>query len=273
MEAVTGQATSLDAVREYGAAAERFADTVAECDLRATVAACAPWSAHDLVVHLGNTHAWAATVVETGKAAAEQNDKPSSSRSRAVARWYLAKAEDLYQVLRHTPPSTPCWNFVLGSGVAAFWQRRQLHETTIHQVDLDLTLGRSSRLKPEVCVDGIAEVLESTMVRMHRRGHPADLTHPLALVASDTGDSWLLTPGGRGETSTNVVPLQAAGGEAGVPPTVTRVDRAPESVDAVEAPADVLYRLLWHRRVPPGVVHLTGNQERVQAFLRSRLTP
>ena len=36
---------------------------------------------------------------------------------------------------------------------------------------------------------------------------------------------------------------------------------------------DVLYRLLWHRRVPPGVVHLTGNQERVQAFLRSRLTP
>jgi uncharacterized protein (TIGR03083 family) len=273
VEAVTGQTTSLDAVREFGSAAERFADTVAECDLRATVAACAPWSAHDLVVHLGNTHAWAATVVETGKAAAEQDDKPSSSRSRAVSRWYLAKAEDLYQVLRHAAPSAPCWNFVLGSGVAAFWQRRQLHETTIHQVDLDLTLGRSTRLKPAVCVDGIGEVLEAMMVRMHRRGHPADLTRPVALVASDTGGGWLLTPSGRGEAGTKVVPLQAAGGEAGVPPTVTRVDRAPDSVDAVEAPADVLYRLLWHRRVPPGAVHVTGDQDRVQAFLRSRLTP
>jgi hypothetical protein len=35
----------------------------------------------------------------------------------------------------------------------------------------------------------------------------------------------------------------------------------------------VLYRLLWRRRVPPDAVHLTGDQDRVQAFLRSRLTP
>jgi uncharacterized protein (TIGR03083 family) len=273
VEAVTGQATSLDAVKEFGAAAERFADTVAECDMRASVTACAPWSAHDVVVHLGNVHAWAATVVETGVAAAEQNDKPSSSRSRAVSRWYVAKAEDLYQVLRHASLSAPCWNFVLGTGITAFWPRRQLHETTIHQVDLDLTLGRSRPLKPEVCVDGIAEVLEVMMVRMHRRGHPADLTEPLAVVASDTGDSWVLTPGGRGDAASNVVPLQAAGGECVVPPSVTRVARAADTMDSIEARADVLYRLLWHRQVPPGAVHVAGDGERVQAFLRSRLTP
>lgn len=270
---MTGQTTSLDVVMEFRDAAERFAETVAGCDLRATVAACAPWTAYDLVVHLGNIHAWAATIVETGRAAAEQNDKPSSSRSRAVSKWYVAKAEDLYQVLRHAPPSAPCWNFVLGAGVAAFWPRRQLHETTIHQVDLDLTLGRSRPLKAEVCVDGIAEVLELMMTRMHRRGHPAELTEPLALVASDTGDSWVLTPGGRGDPVSNVVPLQAAGGDAGVPAAVTRVHRVADTMDCVEASADVLYRLLWHRRVPPGAVHVTGDEQRVQAFLRSRLTP
>jgi len=273
MEAVTGQTTSLDAVLEFGAAAERFTATVPACDLRSTVAACVPWSAYDLVVHLGNVHAWAATILETGKAAAELNDKPSWSRPRIVSRWYHAKAEDLYQVLRHTDPSTPCWNFVLGAGVAAFWSRRQLHETTVHQVDLDLSLGRTPVLKPEVCVDGIDEVLRLMMVRMHRRGHPAALTEPLSLTARDTGHGWVLTPGGWGEPAATGVPLQAAGGEPAAPPTVTRVDGPAGVRDGVEAPADVLYRLLWHRAVPPDAVRVSGDEGRVQAFLHSRLTP
>ncbi|WP_367303766.1 maleylpyruvate isomerase N-terminal domain-containing protein [Nocardioides panacis] len=49
-------------------------------DLRAPVPGCPGWSVLDLVVHVGNVHAWAATIVETGRAAAEQNDRPSSSR-------------------------------------------------------------------------------------------------------------------------------------------------------------------------------------------------
>ena len=103
------------------------------------VAGCPGWSAYDLVVHLGNVHAWAATIVETGRERREQNDEPRSSHE-GPGRWRSGtrgKAEDLYEVLRHSPPERPCWNFVFGAGVAAFWSRRQLHETTIHQVDLD----------------------------------------------------------------------------------------------------------------------------------------
>jgi hypothetical protein len=44
-------------------------------------------------------------------------------------------------------------------------------------------------------------------------------------------------------------------------------------MDSIHAPADVLYRLLWHRTVPPGAVRISGDEHRVKAFLRSRLTP
>jgi hypothetical protein len=62
-----GTTTQLDYVEQYVAAAERFAVAVASTDLHARVPACPDWTAYDLVCHLGNVHAWAATIVETGR--------------------------------------------------------------------------------------------------------------------------------------------------------------------------------------------------------------
>ncbi len=212
MNAGTRPSTILDAdetIDAYAAAADRFATTVLWSDLRAPVASCPGWSTYDLVVHLGNVHAWAATIVETGREAVEQNDEPrSSTKAKVVAAWYRGKAEDLYEVLRHSLPDDPVWNFVFGSGVAAFWSRRQLHETTIHQVDLDATRDRRTELDPEVCVDGISEVLTVMLQRMHQRGHPTDLDEPVALTAGDTGDTWVVWPR---RPSDQVVPLQPVG--------------------------------------------------------------
>ena len=148
-------------------------------------------------MHLGNVHAWAATIVETGRSAVEQNDEPRSSKGKVVSAWYAGKAEDLYEVLRHVPPETPCWNFAFGAGRASFWPRRQLHETTIHQLDLDGSGGRVTEIAPEVALDGVDEVLTVMLHRMHQRGHPAALDRPLALTATDTGDTWVVTPSPR----------------------------------------------------------------------------
>jgi len=242
-------------VEEFVVAADRFAGSVAFSDLRAPVAACPGWTALDLVLHLGNVHAWAATIVETGRPAREQEDQPRSTRAKSVGAWYVAKAEDLYQVLRQVPPERACWNFVEELGTVAFWPRRQLHETTIHQVDLDLACGRSTRLSSGVADDGVSEVLDLLVHRMHARGHQAELVEPLALTATDTGHSWLVVP--------------AAGA-----PQVEHLAARPTGVrDRVEAPADVLYRLLWQREVEPDAVRSSGSAERVQAFLGSRLTP
>jgi uncharacterized protein (TIGR03083 family) len=253
------RSTSVGFVEDFAAAAERFAVAVGWSDLRAPVAACPGWSVYDVVVHLGNVHAWAATIVETGHRAAEHEDEPSSTRPRAVSEWYFAKAEDLYQVLRQTPSESPTWNFVDGEGVARFWQRRQLHETTVHHVDLDIASGRRIAISPGVATDGVGEVLEVLLRRMLARGHAPALEAPLRITATDTGDTWL------------VVPQE--------PPLAPRVEHraastAPGSaVDRVEAPAAVLYRALWHRRVDERDLQVTGSATRVHAFLGSRLTP
>jgi uncharacterized protein (TIGR03083 family) len=259
VNAVARQPTSVVFVEEYAAAASRFSAAVAWSDMRAQVPSCPGWSTYDLVVHLGNVHAWAATIVETRRRAAEQNDHPRSSRARGVSEWYAGKAEDLYQVLRFVVPDQPCWNFVEHEGVAAFWARRQLHETTIHQVDLDAACGRPTALDRDVCSDGVEEVLGTMLKRMHHRGFPAALDEPLVVVAADTGQRWLLTPQPIGP------PALSMPDQPSVPPGKVR--------NRVEASVATLYRLLWHRPVDRAAVHLFGDRDRVQAFLDSRLTP
>lgn len=272
--AVEPDAGPIDFVARFAAAAERFAEAVVRSDLRAPVPTCPSWSTYDLVVHLGNVHAWAATIVETGKPAPEQNDEPVSNRSRTVSRWYVAKAEDLYEVLRRCPPDGPCWNFAFGTGTAAFWSRRQLHETTIHQVDLDLVAGREPELAANVSADGVDEVLTVFLRRMHQRGHPARLVRPLAVTATDTRDTWLLAPPPRHSAGTGV-PAQSTG-EPPLP-TVSRARLGGDEGDAedrLEAPASVLHRLLWKRLpVDHPQVHVDGDRARVAAFLGSRLVP
>ncbi len=276
MGPATRESTAVDFVDEYVAAAERFAVAVAWSDLRAPVPSCPGWSTYDLVVHLGNVHAWAATIVETGREAPEHNDEPASRKPRVVSSWYAGKAEDLYEVLRSADPDAACWNFAFGSGTKRFWPRRQLHETMVHLVDLDLSLHRSTELSPAVSRDGIDEVLRVFLHRMHQRGHPARLERPLAITASDTGDTWTVAPRPH-PTSTPMVPTQPVGSDAGsVPilsPSVEHRRTPPATVtDRVEAPADVLYRLLWKRLdLDEAAVRVSGDERRVRAFLGSRL--
>ncbi|MGA8211032.1 MAG: maleylpyruvate isomerase family mycothiol-dependent enzyme, partial [Nocardioidaceae bacterium] len=204
MNAVARQPTAVGLEAKYADAADRFAVAVGWSDPRSPVPGCPGWSVRELVLHLGNMHAWAATIVETGRCAAEQNDAPRSPRSSRGARanraaqWYRGKAEDLYEVLRHAPPAQPCWTVVDPDGVAGFWARRQLHETTVHLVDLDSACGRATVLDPVVCADGVDEVLAVLLPGRSRQGRPVLLDRPLALVATDTPDRWLLTPGAAG---------------------------------------------------------------------------
>jgi uncharacterized protein (TIGR03083 family) len=273
-----GTLAGLDHVELFAAAAERFALAVAGCDMRAAVPSCPGWSTYDLVCHLGNTHAWAATIVETGAFAVEQNDEPRSRKQRAVSEWYAGKAEDLYEVLRGADAEAPCWNFAFGAGEAGFWGRRQLHETTIHQVDLDLTADRGTHLDTEVCADGVDEALRVFLHRMHDRGYPAALAAPVCLVATDTDDAWTVSPRVSAARDAGV-PVQVRGSTTeSAPPIVTGpplvADRRHPSADRVEAPADVLYRLLWKRcAVDDSAVRISGDRLRTRTFLTSRLVP
>ncbi len=241
---------------EFATAAEWFAVTVASVDLRSPVPTCPGWSTYDLVTHLGNIHGWAATVVETGQRAPGQNDEPESRKPKAVASWYAGKAEDLYEVLRSVKPDEPCWNFAFGQGEAAFWPRRQLHETTIHSLDLAAASGRTRELRSDISTDGIDEALRVFGHRMHQRGFPAELSSALSIVAHDTGSAWTLRPSTPAQQSAPEVHEGLDG-----------------SADRIEGPASALYALLW-KRLPSSdsALAFTGDAARIQAFLDSRLT-
>ena len=273
-----GTTTHLDYVERYVLAAERFAVAVASTDLHARVPGCPDWTAYDLVCHLGNTHAWAATIVETGRRAVEQNDEPRSRKPRVVSEWYAGKAEDLYEVLRSADPAKSCWNFAFDTGGAAFWQRRQLHETTIHTVDLfDAGRRPDAEIEPEVAADGVDEVLNVFLHRMHHRGHPAALKAPVCLVATDVDRAWTVTPRAVVTDPSAGVPAQPRGSSNEAAPALIEgpprvVDRRHPQADQIAAPADVLYRVLWKRR-PVSELSLTGDTARIEAFLGSRLVP
>lgn len=261
--------------------AERFASAVNESSMRRPVPWCPGWSVFDLVSHLGNIHAWAATILETGEEAFEQQDKPATHRAKTSSAWYAAKAEDLYRVMRNSDPDAPCWNFVFGTGTALFWHRRQVHETMMHLVDIDASEGRTTDISPAVAADGIAEVLTVFLPRMHVRGLQTTLTAPMSLVANDIDRVWTLTPRPLPPPapSDNLFPTQQRSASATLlepdhdgPPLV--VERLHPQADRVEAPADVLLRMLWKRQpAKHPSLFVSGNLERVKAFFGSALVP
>jgi uncharacterized protein (TIGR03083 family) len=276
-----GTSTRIDFVEHYVAAAERFAVAVASTDLSAPIPSCPGWSAYDLVCHLGNVHAWAATIVETGRRAVGQNDEPSSSKPRVVSEWYAGKAEDLYEVLRSAAPDAPCWNFAFDIGGAGFWQRRQLHETTVHTVDLLGAAGAvpeiDAVIDAEIAADGVDEVLTVFLHRMHHRGHPAALSAPVSLVATDVGRAWTVTPRAVVADPSAAVPAQPRGSSSEAAPALIEgpprvVERRHPAADQVSASAERLYRVLW-KRAPTSELTMSGDLGRIEAFLGSRLVP
>lgn len=244
----------LDHLERLADAVGRFTEVVTESDLHTPVTSCPGWTTYDVVVHLANVHAWAATIVETGRPTPQQNDGPRTRRPRVAAEWYAGKAEDLLAVLRDVDPERPCWNLVSDRGVSGFWRRRQLHETTIHTLDLDRAAGRSVRVSPLLAEDGVDEVLKVCLRCMHQQGYPAALTAPLVVAASDTACAWTLTPQPDGPPLISV----------GAPPA--------RPGDSITGPAEVLYRALWKRGRADELTWL-GDPSRVEAFLACRLVP
>lgn len=257
MESLTRTA-GIDYLAEFALAAEWFGDRVARSVARTPVVTCPGWTVLDLTRHLGNVHAWAASVVETGGPTPAMQDDPPSPRPRHLAAWYLAKAEDLYRVLVEAEPTASCWNFATGTGPVAFWVRRTLHETLMHGVDLAETRRLAEHFPAPLAVDGIDEVLTVMRPLMAARGHHPHPTHPLVVRETLGGRTWAVTPPGE-------LPAQA------------RTERPAADLrdaDRLEGPPAVLVKALWKRLRPPHPdLVMVGDEGRVRAFLETRLTP
>jgi uncharacterized protein (TIGR03083 family) len=230
------------------AATDRFARTVATADPASLVPSCPGWTVRDLVAHLGNVHAWAEQIVR-----ANDPDLDDVDPEGDLASWYAERADRLRATLAAADPDRPTWNFVGQNAIASFWVRRQLHETTMHTVDLDLARGASPQVDPGVADDGVLETFEVFGPRMVHRGFGAELDAPVEVAATDTGTRWTLVP------VPGAAPRIAAPGE---PVTVA---------GSAEGTAQDLLTTLW-KRTPASVLALSGDEAVVTRLLESRLT-
>lgn len=238
----------IDFLSAFTEAADRFAGTLAEADLAATVPSCPGWTVGDLGAHLGNVHAWAEQIVRANDPGLEEVAPDGD-----LVDWYVARADRLRETLAVTDPARETWNFAGVGTVAAFWPRRQTHETTMHTVDLDLALGALPEIDPVIAEDGVLEALEVFGPRMRQRGSGARLAAPVTLAATDTGTTWTLVPR-----------VEAA-------PRLARADEEAAVAARVEGTAAQLLTVLWKRR-PASVLRVIGDDDVAQGLLASRLT-
>jgi uncharacterized protein (TIGR03083 family) len=147
--------------------ATAFADAVsapaAGDDLSAPVDTCPGWTVRDLARHLGRVHRRVVATIETGaeRMVAPDTEVPDGEPPRGrdeVATWLLAGASRLVSTLAGVDPARELGGFV-GPVTAAFWRRRQLHETLVHRLDAELAvgLGPLADVAPELAADGVAE--------------------------------------------------------------------------------------------------------------------
>ncbi|MBX7266313.1 maleylpyruvate isomerase family mycothiol-dependent enzyme [Micromonospora sp. Llam7] len=244
----------LEPLAEEMAAFEAIAR---KADLSVPVSVSRRWGLRELVGHLGGIHRWAAENVRTGKRARQV---PKLDDDVAPADWYRAGADLLLRQLSETDPSAPCWNFSTVPSTAAFWFRRQLHETTIHGRDADQALGELRPVPELVAADGVDEVLRVMLAVGHRwDGKPvATLTGPVVVELSDTGHRWVLSP------------------SEGKVPAVTGPDASPagDAVAVVRGAAEQVLFLLWQRLPFAEGTHLVdGDADLVRRLLKSQITP
>ncbi|WP_040339529.1 maleylpyruvate isomerase family mycothiol-dependent enzyme [Candidatus Blastococcus massiliensis] len=166
---------------------EAFASLASDAPGDLPVPACGTWTAEVLVRHLATVHRWAALAVGTDDTEALPDVRPVFRSTSAAD--YGAAAAELRAAL--ADPARPCVTLT-GPGTAAWWTRRQVHETLIHRLDLTAALGREATADPAVAADCVAEVVDVLQPRQVALGRMAPLDRGVRLTAPS--GSWVLGP-------------------------------------------------------------------------------
>lgn len=243
-------------------AVEDFASAVVAGDPDAPVPTCPGWDLRALIHHLGNVHRWARAAIVEGHPNTSEVDAPADPA--ALVGWYRECAGVLLDTLRTVDPDMPCWTFGPKPATAAFWFRRQMHETAMHHLDAEFAGGGPvPGLDPVVALDGVDEVVGMFFPRQVRLARIAPLTSSVALVPDDAA----LRPDGlRWADDLRWVIAGDGTGSRSAPDAATAVE--------VIGSAQGLLELLWHRRTPDHPdLHVAGDRAALDAVLGVAVTP
>ena len=137
---------------------ERFALTMNTVDGAAPVHSCPGWSVLDVAEHLGTIHRWADELVQ--RRSGDRIPRPALElREGDVSpAWIREGGHRLVATLRAANPDDTMWAWGVDQHVR-FWSRRQLHETLVHRMDIELAGDEVPASSIEVAVDAIDEFL------------------------------------------------------------------------------------------------------------------
>ena len=138
----------------------RFANVMTSLPLDGEVATCPGWSVRDLAEHLGVIHRWAEELVRVRspqRLAREVTDEMSAAVS---PQWIEEGGAQLVATLLAANPDDEMWGWGLDQHVR-FWSRRQLHETLVHRMDLELAADIAPEADREIVEDAIDEFLSN----------------------------------------------------------------------------------------------------------------
>jgi len=218
----------------------------------ATVPTCPEWTVRNLVRHIGRVHSWVNNALRAGP----EGDRPDRARPPEswddLLPWWDEQLAAMLGALRAGGPDAPAWVFHPEvEATAAFWARRQAHETAIHRLDAEHARAGSDRADsvpslvfgPTFAADGTDELLVLMLPRTLARDLP-DVAGTVLFHAADAGRAWLveLTPGAA--------------------PTVGPADVI-DSDASVVGTADAVYRAVWHR---PSTAITTGDRALVDVL-------
>ncbi|GAB3422673.1 maleylpyruvate isomerase family mycothiol-dependent enzyme [Flindersiella endophytica] len=256
---------------EYQAMIRREADlllgmlaALAEGDEAARVPACPDWCVRDLVAHLGGVHNWAGLNASTGLDGVSPRHPWLELPSGApLGEWYAARADRLLELLAATDPDEPCWTLQKGFRTAAFWSRRQSHETAMHRNDVAGALGGAYSYEAGHAADGLGEIFDVFLCRRKAYGVPrVDVDVPVLIECTDAPARWLLAP------QASDPELHEARGP------VLSDDQASEAAAVLRGPAAGLLFTFW-RRQSAAEAGLTaeGDTSLTDRLLACTLTP
>lgn len=179
----------LSCLQADGAALEE----AARLGLEAPVPGCPGWDVAELLRHIGSVHRWAADIVIERPLRFPGWYDPQPPPGADLIEWYLEGFERLVGALSSTDPEAPVWNFGGGPQVAAFWMRRQPHETSVHRWDAQSAHGVAAPVDADLAADGIDEVFEVFAPRRAAGAPEVSLGGTLHVHCTDRPGEWLVS--------------------------------------------------------------------------------
>jgi uncharacterized protein (TIGR03083 family) len=145
---------------ELGREVDRFAEVLANADFTARVPSCPEWSVQELAAHLGTVHRWAQELVRVRASTRISLASMDIGAIEVDDEWLRSGGHSLVATLRAADPDESMWAWGADQHVR-FWARRQLHETLVHRIDLELALGAASKVDPAIALDAVDEFLDN----------------------------------------------------------------------------------------------------------------